>query len=204
MASDLSVVRTEFRETLDALGLAQHRIAHLFGVGPRSVRRWQNGDRRVPCGVDILLRLMACGAVSIDEVERVAVAIPARTNGGAEPEPPAPLPAAPALEQSAATGAEVAALADPELTTAEAIVALAPGACRWPHGDPGCAGFRFCGSPVARQPYCEIHHALACAAPRTGSGQDASRGLVSHGWRSDTGAPHQAQDQLHQPIRITD
>ena len=53
----LSVVRTEFHATLDALGIAQHRAAKLFGVGPRSMRRWQDGDRRVPCGVGIVLRL---------------------------------------------------------------------------------------------------------------------------------------------------
>ena len=55
-ARDLAVATTEFRETLGALGIAQHRVARLFGVGPRSVRRWQDGDRRVPCGVGIVLR----------------------------------------------------------------------------------------------------------------------------------------------------
>ena len=60
-ASDPSVARTEFRTTLDALGIAQRRIARLFGVGPRSVRRWQDGDRRIPRGVGIVLRLLATG-----------------------------------------------------------------------------------------------------------------------------------------------
>ena len=32
-----------------------------------------------------------CGAVTVDQVEQAAVAIPARTNGSAKPEPPAPL-----------------------------------------------------------------------------------------------------------------
>ena len=31
-ASDLAVATTEFRATLDALGIAQHRVAQLFGV----------------------------------------------------------------------------------------------------------------------------------------------------------------------------
>ena len=60
-ASDSAVATTEFRATLAALGIAQHRVAQLFGVGPRSVRRWQDGDRRVPCGVGIVLRLLARG-----------------------------------------------------------------------------------------------------------------------------------------------
>ena len=117
---------TEFRATLGALGIAQHRVAQLFGVGPRSVRRWQDGDRRVPCGVGIVLRLLAAGMVTIAQVEQAAVAIPARTNGGAKPEPPAPLLVAPAPEQSVVARAEAAALADPGLTTAEKVVALAP------------------------------------------------------------------------------
>ena len=120
------MARTEFRATLDALGIAQHRVAQLFGVGPRSIRRWQDGDRRVPCGVGIVVRLLACGAVTVDQVE-AAVAIPARTNGSAKPEPPAPLLVAPAPEQSAAAPAEAAALADPGLTTAEKVVRTRPG-----------------------------------------------------------------------------
>jgi hypothetical protein len=177
---------TEFREILGALGIAQHRAAQLFGVGPRSVRRWQDGDRRIPCGVNLVVRLLACGVVSIDQIEQVAGAIPARTNGSAKPEPPAPLPGAPAPEQSAAAPAEAAALADLGPTTAERVVALAPGDCRWPHGDPGRPNFYFCGSPVARKPYCEHHRAMAYAAPLTGSGHGAGSGRVAHGWRSPT------------------
>lgn len=78
--SDLSVATTEFHEMLSALGLAQHRVAQLFGVSPRSVRRWQYGDRRVPCGVGIVLRLLAAGTVTVAQVEQ-AVPIPARTWG---------------------------------------------------------------------------------------------------------------------------
>ena len=126
-ASDSAVAATEFRATLAALGIAQHRVARLFGVGPRSVRRWQDGDRRVPCGVSLVVRLLACGAVTVDQVEQVAVAIPARTNGSAKPEPPAPLLVAPAPEQSALARAEAATLADPGLTTAEKVVRARPG-----------------------------------------------------------------------------
>jgi hypothetical protein len=83
------VATTEFHATLSALGLAQDRVAKVFGVGPRSVRRWQHGDRRVPCGVRIVLRLLAAGAVTLAQVEQAAAPIPVRTNGSAEPESPA-------------------------------------------------------------------------------------------------------------------
>jgi hypothetical protein len=72
---------TEFHEAFSVLGLPQHRIAALFDVSSRAVRRWRHGDRRVPCGVTILLRLMAAGTVTLDEVERAAVPVSARTNG---------------------------------------------------------------------------------------------------------------------------
>ena len=119
---------------LGALGIAQHRVAQLFGVGPRSVRRWQYGDRRVPCGVGIVLRLLAAGTVTVAQVEQAAVPIPARTNGSAKPEPPAPLFVEPVPEQSVATDVKAAAFADPTfadptsadpgLTTAEKVCAL--------------------------------------------------------------------------------
>ena len=185
-ANDPSVAGTEFRATLGALGLAQHRIAQLFGVGPRSVRRWQGGERRVPCGVGIVLRLLAAGAVTIAQVEQAAVAVPTWTNGSAKREPPAPLSVAPAPERSAAAPAEAATLADPGLSTAEKVVALAPEDCRWPHGDPGRPDFYFCCSPVTERPYCQHHHALARAAPPTGSRRGARAGPISHGWRSPT------------------
>jgi hypothetical protein len=86
-SGDLVAVADEFRATLGALGLAQHRVARLFGVGPRSVRRWKDGDRRVPCGVSIVIRLLAAGAVTIAEVEQAAVPVPAQTNDSARPEP---------------------------------------------------------------------------------------------------------------------
>jgi hypothetical protein len=79
--SDL--VTTEFRAALSGLGLAQHRVAQLFGVGPRSVRRWQSGDRRVPCGVRIVLRLLIAGTVTVDQVERAAA--PDRATPTSEP-----------------------------------------------------------------------------------------------------------------------
>jgi GcrA cell cycle regulator len=164
-ASDPSVATTEFRETLGALGIAQHRVAKLFGVGSRSVRRWQYGDRRVPRGVDIVLRLLAAGTVTVAQVEQAAVPIPVRTNGSAKPGPPAPHLVAPAPEQSALARAKAATLTDPG-TTVEKVCALTPEIFCWPCGDPGHPDFHFCGSPVAKRPYCETHRAIAYAPAR--------------------------------------
>jgi hypothetical protein len=157
---------TEFHEALRTLGLAQQRVAALFGVGPRSVRRWQYGERRVPCGVGIVLRLLAAGAVTVDQVERAAVA---RMNGGAEPEPPAPLDLESTLEPTtnlAEYAPGPSAPLEPE-TTAEKVAALTATSCRWPCGDPQHPDFHFCGGSVVAPPYCEEHRAVAYLAPPT-------------------------------------
>src|SRR5262245_22468759 len=192
-ASDPSAAGTEVREILGALGIAQHRIAQLFGVAPRSVRRWRYGDRRLPRGVGIVLRLLAAGAVTIDQVERAAIPAPVQTNGSAEPEPPVPLLVESAPEQSALAPAH----ANSSLTTAEKVYALAPKACRWPCGDPGHPDFHFCGDPVAKRPYCEHHRTMAYMAPRTGGEHGARIRLVAqwgHQWpkASCKGAHHAA------------
>lgn len=58
------------------------------------------------------------------------------------PAPPAPRPVAPPAPRPA-----------PRLSNS---------ACCWPIGEPGKAGFRFCGSAaLAAKPYCEEHAALA-------------------------------------------
>ena len=176
---------TEFRATFGAFGLTQRRIAQLFGVGPRSVRRWQHGDRRIPRGVDIVLRLLAAGAVTVAQVEQAAVPVPVRTNGSARPVPPVPLLVAPAPAPAALARAEVTTFADSGLTTAEKIIALAPEACRWPCGDPRRPDFHFCSDPVAEGPYCEHHRTMAYMAPRTGGGHGARIRLVAqwgHQW----------------------
>jgi DNA-binding transcriptional regulator YdaS (Cro superfamily) len=158
MTTGLPAATTELRATLASLGIAQPRLAQLFGVDPRSVRRWQDGDRRVPCGVGIVLCLLATGTVTVAQVEQAAVPIPAQTNGSAKPTPPAPLLVEPAPEPSALACAKVAASAGPDLTTAQKVCALTPEVCRWPCGDPGHPDFHFCGSLVARRPH---HRAMA-------------------------------------------
>ena len=53
---------------------------------------------------------------------------------------------------------------------AAAGAALEPGACRWPLGRTGEAGFAFCGAPRRRPgPYCAAHARLArCRAAGPG------------------------------------
>jgi hypothetical protein len=156
---------TEFRVTLDALGIPQQRVAELFGVGPRTVRRWRDGDRRTPCGVRIVLRLLVAKVVSVDQLEEVAAS--AQTNGSTKPVPPAPLRVESVPEQKALARAEIAA--DPNPSIAEKVVALAPGTCRWPHGDPGHSDFRFCGAPAGGGPYCAAHCAVAYVVLQRGT-----------------------------------
>ena len=96
----------EFCEMLGALGLAQQHVAQLFGVGLRNVRRWRSGDRRIPHGVGIVLRLLAAGTVTVAQVEQAAV--PARANSGVKVEPLASLLVDPAPEQSALAHASTA------------------------------------------------------------------------------------------------
>jgi transcriptional regulator with XRE-family HTH domain len=65
--SDLSVAATEFRATLGVLGLTQRRVAEIFNVAPRSIRRWQSGDRRVPHGIALVMRLLAAEVITITQ-----------------------------------------------------------------------------------------------------------------------------------------
>ena len=190
-ASDRSVAAAERRAELGALNITQRRLAQLFAVNPRTVRHWGYGDRRLPRGVAIVLRLLATGVVTVEQVEAAAL-VSTRTNGGAKGEPPALLRVGPAPERSALAPT----LADPSLTTAEKIVALAPNACRWPYNDPRHPNFYFCSLPTPALPYCNEHRTAAYLAPRP---QQASAGGQKPGslaaWpprtgsRDDTGRP---------------
>jgi hypothetical protein len=140
---------TEFRAALDGLNLKQRHLARLFGVGPREIRRWKSGARRLPRGVGLVVQLLSAGAVTVAQIEEAA----ARTNGSADPKPP---------EQPAPV----------ELTVAQKLLRLKSGACKWPSGDPSGdpAGFAFaCRSPaLIGKPYCEHHYAIATLSrPRT-------------------------------------
>jgi hypothetical protein len=146
---------TEFGTALDTLGLPQNRVAKLFGVSCRHIRRWQHGDRTVPRAVRLVINLLVAGAISIDQVEQAAaVSAPARTNGHAEPEPPARLRDEPEPKPPAPLCIEPAPAPVPvcELTSA---------VCHWPVGDPRQSNFRFCSAPVVTPPYCQAHRARA-------------------------------------------
>ena len=169
-ASDRSVAAAELRAALGALNITQRRLAQLFAVNPRTVRHWRYGDRRLPRGVAIVLRLLATGVVTVEQVEAAAL-VSTRTNGGAKGEPPAPLLVEPAPEQSV----------DPSRTTAEKIVALAPNACRWPYNDPRHPNFYFCSRPTAAPPYCNEHRIAAhmTQAPSGGQKPDSLAALAA-------------------------
>jgi hypothetical protein len=170
--SELSATAVELR-ALSALGLA--RVARLFNVDLRSARRWRDGTRQLPRGAAIVLRLLVDEVITIDQLEQAArtndderIARPndservARTNGSAQPEPLAPRRVEPAPEPSAvAEDGEAAAPVDSGPTAAEQVFALTARSCRWPIGDPGDHGFRFCGDPVITRPYCAAHRVTA-------------------------------------------
>ena len=166
-----SAATTEFRAALNALGLTQMRVAELFNVSPRHVRRWWHGDRRIPHAVGIVCNILTTGMLTIEQIEAVAP-VPGSAKGGP--------PAVPAPKQSASARAEMGAFAGLS-PSAAAIVALDAKSCRFPLGDPQDRDFRFCGDPVVAGPYCARHHASARLAPRTGSGHRARVGFITPG-----------------------
>jgi hypothetical protein len=149
----------EFRAMLGALGLAQQRVAEIFDVRPRNLRRWRRGDRPIPHGVRILLRLLAIRAVTVAQVEEAAEAVISLDAAAASGNPftvdkVCALKAAISLDTTAAPR---------KLSTADKVCALAPRTCRWPIGDPARVDFRFCGASilVENSSYCDRHRATA-------------------------------------------
>ena len=63
---------TQYRAHLDRLGLSQVGAARLFGVDPRTSRRWVAGDLAIPKAVALALRLMVAQWVTLDEAERLS------------------------------------------------------------------------------------------------------------------------------------
>jgi len=92
------------------------------------------------------------------------------------PRAPRPIPAArvappPMLRPAsmAPQPAPVVAVAPPPVVRPfpAARPRLGSRSCCWPIGEPGTAGFRFCGAePMAGKPYCTEHAALAYVKPR--------------------------------------
>lgn len=62
----------EYRAALDATGLNQSSAARLFGVDPRTSRRWASGELAVPRTVGLCLRMMASYGVPIAEAQVLA------------------------------------------------------------------------------------------------------------------------------------
>lgn len=58
----------EFRNIIEGLHLTQMEASRVFGVSGRAIRAWIAGDRAIPEPLAKLLRLLASGAVSVDQV----------------------------------------------------------------------------------------------------------------------------------------
>src|SRR5262249_32312946 len=91
-SSDLSTAAVELREVLSELSVTQRRMGQLLGVAPRSVRRWRRGDRHIPHGICILLRLLDMGAITVAQVEEAAGFSPRPHKGHQKPRAAAPAP----------------------------------------------------------------------------------------------------------------
>jgi hypothetical protein len=100
----------EARTIIGSLGIEPHRFAELFGYSPRSVRHWQRGDRPIPHGTGVLLRLLAEGTIGIADVEAAAApgANEAATPNPQTMEPPAAGPVAPEMTSATESVAEPA------------------------------------------------------------------------------------------------
>lgn len=59
---------TDFRNTLASLGLSQSEASRVLGVTSRAVRMWVAGDRAVPEPLAKLVKLLASGKVTVDDV----------------------------------------------------------------------------------------------------------------------------------------
>lgn len=63
---------TEYREIIKALDLSQVGAARLFGVDPRTSRRWALGEQPIPRAVAMCLRMMVSHGVSAAEAQSMA------------------------------------------------------------------------------------------------------------------------------------
>lgn len=59
---------TDFRSIIEGLHLTQMEASRVLGVSGRAVRAWIAGDRAIPEPLAKLLRLLASGAVTVDQV----------------------------------------------------------------------------------------------------------------------------------------
>jgi DNA-binding transcriptional regulator YiaG len=60
----------ELRAILDQLHITQQAAARLLGHHRRSMEKWAAGDRQIPPALAIVLRLLAAGRITADDIER--------------------------------------------------------------------------------------------------------------------------------------
>jgi hypothetical protein len=58
----------QYKKAIASLGLSQRVAGTLFSVDERTSRRWALGERPIPPCVAIVLRLLASGKVTMDDV----------------------------------------------------------------------------------------------------------------------------------------
>lgn len=63
------MTHTEYREAIESIGLSQVGAARLFGVDPRTSRRWALGELPVPRAVELALKLMLKHGVTVADVQ---------------------------------------------------------------------------------------------------------------------------------------
>jgi transcriptional regulator with XRE-family HTH domain len=65
------MTRTQFRATLDQHKLTQLDAARLLGLDPRTIRRYALGETIIPVGIELTLRLLNAGFVTIEQINKV-------------------------------------------------------------------------------------------------------------------------------------
>jgi DNA-binding transcriptional regulator YiaG len=58
----------QFQEAIDTAGLSQRATGRLLGHDERTVRKWVAGKSAIPPAVAIVLRLLASGKITLDDV----------------------------------------------------------------------------------------------------------------------------------------
>jgi len=149
---------TEFGAALTAFGIKHRSAARWFRTSERNIRRWKSGTRKTPPGVAVVVKLMLAGKVTAADVELATVG---STNPNSPRRSVQPAPVVEAIEPQPLVEP---APADLGQSIGEKILALTPGTCRWPHGDPQHSSFCFCSRPAVAPPYCKAHHIAAHVA----------------------------------------
>jgi len=63
------MTHTEYRDAIESLGMSQVGAARLFGVDPRTSRRWALGELPVPRAVELALKLMLKYGVTVADAQ---------------------------------------------------------------------------------------------------------------------------------------